>query len=88
MQLFTKIYADEDVHVLVTTLLLSRGFDAITARDANLLGADDQTQLTNAIHEQRAILTHNRADFELLAEQCAINQQRHYGYSTMSQPMK
>lgn len=35
--LFIRLYLDEDVNVLVADLLKARGFDAITARDANQL---------------------------------------------------
>jgi hypothetical protein len=32
MTIFAQVYIDQDVDVLVATLLLARGFDATTAR--------------------------------------------------------
>jgi hypothetical protein len=41
MKLFAEVYLDEDVSVLIATLLQARGFKAMTARDEGLLGQDD-----------------------------------------------
>lgn len=65
-RLFIALYIDEDVDVLVADLLHARGFDALTTRDARRLHATDEEQLAYAAAEQRALLTHNRADFEAL----------------------
>lgn len=66
-QLFTKVYLDEDVHVLVADLVRARGFQISTTRDANNLGKSDEEQLQYAAQNGLAILTHNRVDFEKLA---------------------
>ena len=65
--LFIELYLDEDVHVLVADLVRSYGFSALTARDADMLGCDDATQLAYAARHDKALLTHNRVDFEQLA---------------------
>ncbi|HEY1390502.1 MAG TPA: DUF5615 family PIN-like protein [Ktedonobacterales bacterium] len=65
-RLFIELYIDEDVDVLVADLLRARGFDALTTRDVRRLHATDEEQLAFAASEQRALLTHNRADFEAL----------------------
>ena len=64
--LFIRLYLDEDVNVLVADLLNARGFDALTVRDAGKLQTSDAEQLAYAIGEQRALVTHNRSDFEKL----------------------
>ena len=64
--LFIALYLDEDVNVLVAALLRSRGYDVQTTREMGRLTADDAAQLAYAATQQRALLTHNRADFEAL----------------------
>ncbi len=66
MKLFATLYLDEDVAVLIATLLHARGFDVVTTRDENMLGQDDLAQLSHAISVERCIVTHNRVDFERL----------------------
>lgn len=67
--LFIELYLDEDVDVLVAELLTRRGYSAITARDAGTLGQSDSEQLAYAVGQRRALLTHNRVDFEKLADE-------------------
>lgn len=64
---FIHIYLDEDVDILVASLLRSRGFNATTAQQARQLGKSDAEQLEYANSQESAILTHNRIDFENLA---------------------
>ncbi|MBW4479833.1 MAG: hypothetical protein KME54_24040 [Tolypothrix brevis GSE-NOS-MK-07-07A] len=52
MTIFAQVYIDEDVDVLVATLLLARGFDATTVREQQMLGEPDQTQLNTVRLEQ------------------------------------
>jgi hypothetical protein len=40
-KLFAELYLDEDMSALVATLLATRGFGVLTARDAGMLGQDD-----------------------------------------------
>jgi len=78
-QLFIELYLDEDVDVLVADLIRARGFVVRTTRDASHLGRDDATQLAYAAHQQNTFFTHNRADFEALAQTCATTNQTHAG---------
>ena len=78
-KLFIELYLDEDVDVLVAELLAKRGFSAITARDIGTLGQGDSQQLEYAVRQQRALLTHNRNDFEKLALEYFERAQGHYG---------
>ena len=62
--LFIRLYFDEDVDILVATLLRSRGFDVMTTVESGNLGASDERQIEFAASNGGALVTHNRADFE------------------------
>jgi hypothetical protein len=47
-------------------LIRPHGFDVLTTREAHNLGQCDSFQLLFATTQQRAVLTHNRRDFEAL----------------------
>jgi len=79
MTLFAKVYVDEDVDVLVATLLLAQGLDATTVRDREMLGKLDDEQLAYATSIERCILTHNRVDFERLHLQYIDDGREHSG---------
>jgi len=66
VRLFCTLYLDEDVSVLLRTLLEARGFDVTTARDQGMLGKSDEEQLAYSASAERCLLTHNRVDFERL----------------------
>ncbi len=66
--LFAQVYIDEDVSILLATLLQSRGFKATTTLGAGNVGITDAQQLEYACNISSAILTHNRSDFEQLAD--------------------
>lgn len=78
-QLFARLYLDEDVSVLLATLLRSRGFEAATTQESGNVAAPDERQLDYAAARGLAILTHNRADFEKLATRYFQQGQRHWG---------
>jgi len=78
-RLFIELYLDEDVDVLVADLVRARGFQATTTQDAGQVGKNDAEQLVYAVSQQRTLLTHNRADFEALAQQYLTAGQTHYG---------
>jgi hypothetical protein len=65
-RLFIRLYLDEDVDVLIARLCRARGFDASTTIGAGHLRSTDEAQLAYAASEGRAMLTHNRNDFEEL----------------------
>jgi hypothetical protein len=77
--LFIDLYLDEDVSVLIAELLRGRGFSAITTHGEGRLGRSDSEQLAYAVSLGRALLTHNRADFEALAESYSADGLDHYG---------
>jgi predicted nuclease of predicted toxin-antitoxin system len=76
---FIRLYLDEDVNVLVADLLNAKGFDVLTVRDAGQLQSSDEAQLTYAVNQQRALVTHNRGDFEALVQTYFDAEQTHHG---------
>lgn len=76
---FIEFYLDEDVSALVAELLRARGFSVTTTREAGQGGRSDQEQLAYAARLQKTFVTHNRADFELLARQYFESGRKHYG---------
>jgi predicted nuclease of predicted toxin-antitoxin system len=77
--LFIELYLDEDVNVLIADLLRGRGFNAVTTRDEGQLQNSDAQQLAYAVSQKCALVTHNRADFEELAQQYQEDGLTHYG---------
>ena len=78
-RLFIELYLDEDVDVLVADLVRARGFQAITTQAAGRIRKNDVEQLAYAVSQQKTLFTHNRADFEVLAQQYLTTGQTHYG---------
>ncbi|MEQ9618789.1 MAG: DUF5615 family PIN-like protein [Deltaproteobacteria bacterium] len=78
-KLFSELYLDEDVDVLVARLIEAHGFSVITTRDAGQLGNTDIEQLNFAVNNGKTLLTHNRVDFELLAKNFADISREHSG---------
>ncbi|MGD2049783.1 MAG: DUF5615 family PIN-like protein [Chloroflexota bacterium] len=78
-EIFIKLYLDEDVSVIVAELIRARGFAVLTTRDAGQRQKSDAEQLAFAISQGRAIVTHNRVDFETLAQKYYESGKEHYG---------
>ena len=62
-----KFYTDEHVAKAVARGLRLRGVDAITAAEANMLGATDEQHLAFALQEQRVLFTQDDDFFRLHA---------------------
>lgn len=77
--LFIELYLDENVNVVVADLVRSHGFVATTARGAGQLGRSDAEQLAYAVSQGKALLTHNRDDFAVLAQTYFAAGWTHYG---------
>ena len=77
--LFTELYLDEDVSVLVAELIRARGFVALTTQEAGHRQNSDVEQLAFATRERKTLVTHNRIDFESLAKQYYEAGQNHSG---------
>jgi hypothetical protein len=65
------LYADEDFTYPVTLELRQLGHDVLTAQEDGRCGAPDGAVLSRAHSLGRAVLTHNRRDFERLHRQGA-----------------
>jgi hypothetical protein len=74
-----RIYLDEDVDVLLEALLRARGFDVVHTVAESQVGNSDDAQLRYATDNGRAILTHNRIHFEVLATEWFGNAESHAG---------
>lgn len=77
--LFIELYLDEDVDVLVSDLIKARGFVAITTTEVGNKGKDDSAQLAYATENELTLLTHNRVDFETLAQDYFADGKTHHG---------
>lgn len=78
-RLFLDLYLDEDVDVLVADLVRARGFKAVTTQEAGRKQKADADQLAFAASQQWTLVTHNRVDFEELAQQYFATGQSHSG---------
>jgi len=78
-ELFIKFYLDEDVDVLIAELVRSQNFQVISTDEVGRKGKSDPQQLEYAVNRRSAIVTHNRVDFEELAQQYFHENQTHYG---------
>jgi predicted nuclease of predicted toxin-antitoxin system len=78
-QLLIDLYLDEDVNVLIADLVRARGFRVMTTRAARQVGTTDANQSAFATSQGKAILTHNRVDFEALAQRYFEEKKAHCG---------
>jgi len=78
-RLFISLFLDEDVDVLLATLLKSQNWSARTVKDEGREGIADPQQLEFAAKNQMTILTHNRNDYEELAAQWLAEGRMHSG---------
>jgi hypothetical protein len=77
--LFIELYLDEDVDVLIADLLRARGFKVTTTQEAGQLGNGDEQQLSFATTHEKTFFTHNRNDFERIAEESFATGKEHHG---------
>ena len=78
-ELLAKINLDQDVRVQLAGMLRAGGVDVATTRNEGNLGAGDEEQLEFAVATGRAIITHNRLDYEALFNACLESEKPHYG---------
>ena len=78
-RLFIELYLDEDVDVLIAQLIRARGFVVITTQEAGQLRNSDAEQLAYTVSQHKTLLTHNRVDFEALAQTYFAAGQPHDG---------
>ncbi len=78
-ELFIKLYLDEDVDLFIAELLRAQNFQAVSANEIGRKGKSDAEQLKYAVSESYVILTHNRVDFEELAQDYFFDNLTHHG---------
>jgi hypothetical protein len=76
---FIALYFDEDMETEISLRLAGRGWDVNWARQASALHYSDREQLALAVSQRRAIVTHNRRDFERLHAEYLSTGLVHYG---------
>jgi hypothetical protein len=75
-----RIYLDEDLaNPLLARLLAQAGHDVQLPASVGLTGEDDALHLTQAITEQRVLLSGNHDDFERLHHLIAAARGHHHG---------
>ncbi len=79
IRLFIELYLDEDVDVLVADLVRARGLKAVTTQEVERKRKADDDQLAYATSQQLVLVTHNRVDFEELAQQYFAEGKSHSG---------
>jgi hypothetical protein len=77
--LYIHLYFDDDVSAGIVDNLRTRGFDVLSSRDADTLGKSDNEQMLYAVSLRRAIVIHNRADFETQHREFLENGLKHFG---------
>ncbi len=79
LPVYISLYFDEDIANEIVENLRHRGFDVLCARDIQRLSLTDEAQLAFAVAQQRAIVTHNRHDFERLHRRYLEEKLPHWG---------
>ncbi|MCA9263090.1 MAG: DUF5615 family PIN-like protein [Planctomycetales bacterium] len=80
-----RFFTDEDIYGAIAPALRDKGIDAMAARETGRLGDSDESQLTWASNNQRAIVTFNVADFVRLHTQWLMIGQHHCGIVVSTQ---
>lgn len=83
--LFVSLYLDADVNRKLAEQLRAQGFEATSAREAGNDELSDEAQLTYAVAQKRAIMTHNLKHFMPLFEEWWFADNKHYGIIMSSQ---
>jgi hypothetical protein len=74
-----RLYLDENVPVILASLLLAHGVDCLTAGQAGNLGLSDEEQLVFTANAQRVLFTFNCRDFLELAKHWHVAGRAHAG---------
>ncbi|MBN1149292.1 MAG: DUF5615 family PIN-like protein [Anaerolineales bacterium] len=77
--LLPKFYLDEDVDARLASALAQSGLDILTTVAAGLVAASDEQQLTFAVQQERALVTHNIKHFPSLHAAWIEADREHWG---------
>ncbi|MEO8603551.1 MAG: DUF5615 family PIN-like protein [bacterium] len=72
-----RLYLDENVDVRIAAGLALHGVEAISARDAGMLGATDAAQLAYAQGERAVLVTRDHHFLDLVADVARAGGQHH-----------
>lgn len=84
-ELFAKLYLDEDMSFKVAEMVRADGFNVLSVHECHRQGLMDDEQLAYAASNSMAIVTHNRVDFEELAQQYFEQEKTHHGIIILRQ---
>ncbi len=74
-----RLYLDEDVHKKVAAALRLKGYDVISAHEAQKHSISDYQQLEYAVSQKRAVFTFNAGDFDRLHKEYLTAGKPHWG---------
>ena len=74
-----RLYLDENVPVILASLLSAHGVDCLTARQAGNLSLSDEEQLVFTTNERRILFTFNCRDYLELAKHWHVAGRTHTG---------
>jgi len=74
-----SLFIDEDVHEGLAAALRRQGIDAVNAHECRRKEVGDAERLAFAVSQQRALMTFNLTDFEVLADQYFWQDKQHFG---------
>jgi len=74
-----RLYLDENVPVILASLLSAHGVDCLSARQAGNLSLSDEEQLVFTTNERRILFTFNCRDFLELAKHWHVAGRTHTG---------
>lgn len=80
-----RLFIDEDVWLGLTAALRERGFDTVHVYEVARDSLSDREQLTFAIQQRRAILTHNKRHYIPLVAEYYWAGKEHYGILVIAQ---
>lgn len=84
-RLYIASYFDENVSGQIADALARKNYDALTAKQAGMLGKSDEEQLDFAVAEQRTIITHDRQDYLKLHLRHLTQGKHHSGIIILNQ---
>ncbi len=74
-----KLYLDEDVHKKAAYALRTKGFDVLSASEAEKKGLTDKEQLDYSVSLKRTLFSFNIRDFINLHKQYISEKKEHFG---------
>jgi predicted nuclease of predicted toxin-antitoxin system len=74
-----RLCLDEDVDPLLARIPPGRSYEVLTTQEARRASSTDVDQLAFATQEHRALLTHNTARFNRIAQEWAAEDREHSG---------